>query len=363
MFISKSKKSPFYQLTYLVNGKRTTISTKTTLLSEAVKFLNNFRTQVNDNSITTTHITFPELKKKTEQLNTFEQEKLNEQKITLDYFKNEYVNYCTPIRSKHYITSIKLSFKMFSESVGNIPLNKISPRIIDTFLVKKFSTTKRAAALYYRTLKAAFSKAVFWEYIEDNPFKKVKLPKIPKGFPHYITEYELQLIINETKEQNLKDIFLIAFYTGMRLAEILNMDWTWVNLSKEEIKVTCSDKFLTKSKKERIIPINPKIKTVLIKRFPKVHNKNESIYVFTKHTNIKLNEDYVSKKFKMAVLSAKIDNHIHFHSLRHSFASMLVQKGSSLYTVKELLGHESITTTEIYSHLQQQNLRDAVNLL
>ena len=77
----------------------------------------------------------------------------------------------------------------------------------------------------------------------------------------------------------------------------------------------------------------------------------------------KLNEDFVSRKFKQAVRKAKLDEGIHFHTLRHSFASNLVQKGVSLYVVKELLGHESITTTQIYSHLQKKNLRDAIDLL
>ena len=78
---------------------------------------------------------------------------------------------------------------------------------------------------------------------------------------------------------------------------------------------------------------------------------------------IKLNEEFVSKSFKQAVRDAKINDKIHFHTLRHSFGSNLVQKGVSLYVVKELLGHEDMKTTQIFSHLQQENLIQAVNLL
>ena len=85
--------------------------------------------------------------------------------------------------------------------------------------------------------------------------------------------------------------------------------------------------------------------------------------MFTKCNSIKLNEDFISKQFKKSVRAAVLNDKIHFHSLRHSFASNLVQKGVSLYVVKELLGHEDIKTTQIYSHLQKENLMDAVNLL
>jgi integrase/recombinase XerD len=84
---------------------------------------------------------------------------------------------------------------------------------------------------------------------------------------------------------------------------------------------------------------------------------------FTNIPGIKLNEDYVSKKFKKAVRACKLNDKVHFHTLRHSFASLLVQKGVSLYVVKELLGHEDLATTQIYSHLQEDNLRQAVNLI
>ncbi len=78
---------------------------------------------------------------------------------------------------------------------------------------------------------------------------------------------------------------------------------------------------------------------------------------------VKLKGNYVSKKFKKVVRAVGLYDEIHFHSLRHSFASMLVQLGVSLYVIKELLGHEDLSTAQIYSHLQRQNLMDAFNLL
>ncbi len=79
--------------------------------------------------------------------------------------------------------------------------------------------------------------------------------------------------------------------------------------------------------------------------------------------DIKLNEDYASKHFKKAVRDSGLNDNIHFHTLRHSFASRLIQKGASVFVVKELLGHEDIKTTQIYSHLKTENLAEAVNLL
>jgi len=79
--------------------------------------------------------------------------------------------------------------------------------------------------------------------------------------------------------------------------------------------------------------------------------------------DIKLNEDYASKHFKKAVRAAGLNDNIHFHTLRHSFASRLILKGVSLFVVKELLGREDIRTTQIYSHLKTENLVNAISFL
>ncbi len=339
MYLVKNYKSPFYQVVCFIDGKRTTISTKTGNSREANRFLNNFKIESRKEVPT------------------------ERQSISIAKFQIEYVAFIKPTKSTNYVRSINLSFKILIAFTGDISLSKLDLHTLDKFITHTFTRTPRGASLYYRTLKAAFSKAVLWNYLSENPLKKIKFPKVSKAFPVFISETELKAILDNTNEPFLKDLFFTAFYTGMRLGELVNMKWSWIGLNENQITVHCSDTFTTKSKKERIIPFNQNLSKVFVDRFPKIFNITFDDFVFNDSRGKKLNEDYVSKKFKESVRAAKLDEKIHFHTLRHSFASLLVQRGVSLYIVKELLGHEELSTTQIYSHLQPQNLRDAVNLL
>lgn len=283
-------------------------------------------------------------------------------KVTLSKFKEEYLSYCGPIKSSKYLISINLSFKQFISVVGDHYLDEITSLNVDQFITTTFERTQRGAHHYYRTLKAAFNKAIEWNYISVNPFIKVKFPKLSKSFPAFISEDEILIIIANTPYQHLKDIFTVAFYTGLRLGELINMRWSWVNFFQNQITVKCSEEFLTKSKKERIVPMCEKVRTVLTNRFnSSFHHPNE--VVFYRITGRKLDPQTISKQFKDAIKKSNLNEKIHYHSLRHSFASALAQKGVSLLIIKELLGHEDLATTQIYSHLQKENLFEAVNLL
>lgn len=337
MFISKSKKSPFYQLTYEVNGKRTTISTKTKNPQEAYSFLENFQ---KGKEQTTT------------QCNC----------ISLSKFSSEYIEFVQPIKSKKYLVSISSSFKQLSSFCGDVALNNVDIRLIDKFIATTFSRTEKGAHHYYRTLKAAFNKAVEWNYITLNPFTKIKFPKVSKSFPVFISEDELLIILMNTPYIHLKDIFTAGFYTGLRLGELVNMRWNWIDFFRNQITVKCSDDFITKNKNERIVPMSEKVRTILFNRFNNSSQQMNDVVFYRIEGKI-LYPEAISKQFKKIVRKSNLSDKIHFHSLRHSFASLLAQKGVSLYIIKELLGHEDLATTQIYSHLQQQNLRDAVNLL
>jgi integrase len=345
MFLTPpNSKRHYYQLIYFVDGKRTKISTKTSDKKEAQKFLKTFVPRPKGN------------------IKETEQPKEKKVKIKLSSFIEEHKTYVSNTYSEKYLKkAVRPSFAALQKNIPDMPLQTISTRIIDQFISSASASSKHSASLYYRTLKAAFNKAVVWNYIEVNPFNKIKTPKVPKSFPVFISESELIEILNKTEMQLMKDIFTTAFYTGMRLGELLNMKWNWIDFPQNLITIKNSSEFNSKNKRERIIPIHQKVQTILQNRF-QLGRLPDSL-VFYRYEGIKLNDDFVSKQFKKAVRAANLNDKIHFHSLRHSFASALVQRGISLYAVKELLGHENIKTTQIYSHLQKDNLMEAVNLL
>ncbi|MBX3008088.1 MAG: tyrosine-type recombinase/integrase [Melioribacteraceae bacterium] len=316
----------------------------------------------------------------------------NEQKnnVTLRVFTNEYSNMIKQNRSNAYYVSVCSSFKHLTEFFGHgKSIQSIALKDMEQFVLYLQRKVKKGFRVYYRTIKAAFNKAKDWGYVKENYFQKVKLPKKQQVNPVFINGDELQAICNKVYNKTLRNIIVFAFYTGMRLDEIVNLRLKNVDLQNKVITVG-DDCFTTKGRNQRFIPIseeaekaietlrlrsvqdlesrirqkgggqvqNEKKKIITIKSLN--HNRN---FVFCKSNGEKFTGDYISKRFKIACKAAGVDQSIHFHSLRHSFASNLVQKGVPLYTIKELLGHSSISTTEIYSHLNMDSLREAIKRL
>ena len=279
MFLSKDSKSPFYQINYFVEGKRTKKSTKTTNKKEALKILESFKYEqiYSDQNLKVQPV-------------------VKHNSILLSKFEDEYLKSVSLSKSKHYIRSVELSFKHLKESIGDIPLNKVEVKQVDNFINSVYARSESGASLYFRTLKAAFSKAVIWNYIAENPFKKIKSPKVSKPLPLFISEDELKKILDKTPRQFLKDIFTIGFYSGLRISEILNMKWSWIDENQNLIITKISDEYKTKSKRERIIPIHSNISDILIRLKPAMINPGSLI--ISHPTGRKFNEDFISKQFK-----------------------------------------------------------------
>ena len=274
---------------------------------------------------------------------------------TLFQFKDEYIEAIKYTHSKSYLRSVEYTFRDLLKFSDNLQLSKFDSRFMENYIITTFKRSKYTAALYFRTLKAAFSKAVDWDYISSNPFNKIKLPRFQKSKPQFINQEDLDIILSHVTSDQLKDIYQFAFFTGLRLSEIINLKWNNVNLSDRIIQVGDED-FDTKGKKIRMIPLCDQAFNILSGRVPKIM-KTKNHFVFTKGSNYPYTGNYVSRSFKRALRKTELNKDVHFHSLRHSFASTLLKNGASIYSIKELLGHSSIAITEIYTHLTMDSLR------
>jgi site-specific recombinase XerD len=343
MYLARIKRSPFFQVIYKTNSGWNTKSTGKTIRAEAQKFLNDFIRQLNQEP--------DPVPKQTQH---------HFQKILLQDFVDNYLEFKSILHSSSYARDIKYTFKLLIESVGNVSLQNIRKDSIEKFLHSIHLTSPYAASLYYRTLRAAFNKAVEWNNVWVNPFSNIKLPRIPGKLPAFIDATDLKKILDKTTDEKMKDLFITAFLTGMRLGEVLNLRWNAVDLRNKLISVRNSGDFYTKNKKERVIPINDELLIIFRKRLAQMKIVKLDEYVFFKLPGFNYSCSYITKVFKRAVRAAELNDEIHFHTLRHSFASMLAQRGIALIVIRDLLGHNDIKTTEIYSHITAINLEEAV---
>jgi site-specific recombinase XerD len=279
--------------------------------------------------------------------------------IALIQFRDEYIQAIKYTHSKSYVRSVEYTFKDLLKFSDNLLLSRYDVRFMENYIISTFKRSKYTAALHYRTLKAAFNKAVDWNYIPSNPLNKVKLPRFQKSKPAFLNQVELETILTFIPTESLKDIYRFAFFTGLRLAEIINLKWENVNLKDRMIQVGDND-FSTKGKKIRDIPFCEQVFNILAPRVPRIIKQKKS-FVFTKGNKFPFTNDYISKTFKKAVKKTELNQTVHFHSLRHSFASTLIKNGVPIYSIKELLGHSSVSTTESYSHLNMDTLKIDIN--
>jgi site-specific recombinase XerD len=281
--------------------------------------------------------------------------------VTLRVFADEYCNFIKQNRSAAYHISVTISLNHLTNFFGKQrSIQSLGLKDLENFITNLQQKVKKGYRVYYKTLKAAFNKAIEWGYLKENNFLKVKLSKKQRVNPAFLNGDQLSVICDRLENEVVKDIAVIGFYTGMRLNEIVNLTWRNVDLTARIITVG-DERFTTKGRNQRYVPIcKEALTSVLSQRERKSEIPIGNTYVFCKGNGKPFTGDYISKKFKRACKAAGVDKAIHFHSLRHSFASNLAQKGVSLYVIKELLGHSSISTTEIYSHLNMDSLREAI---
>lgn len=332
------KHRDYYYLSYSdQNNQRKRISTKTKNYAEAKIFLKEFKEGI-----------YPKRKNKNRL-----------QPIIEQFLKYSQVNHAP--NTFYTYTSV---LKDFEKHFRGYLIQKISSRELENYVLDK---TSRVSAYtgkkYYRHCSCFFEKAISWEYLNINPFKKFKAPRIPEKMPAYFSVEEIKKLLSVIKDGDLiKDIVLFALYTGMRQAEIYNLRWIDIDFINRVVKIQNSEHFTTKNKRIRFIPMNEEVYKLLLNRQSNKILGNEIVF-YSQELSYKSLRHYITHKFKEYVRTANLNDALHFHSLRHTFASWLVQRDTNIFAVMKLLGHSTIATTMIYTHLSPETLHSEVNKL
>ncbi len=206
----------------------------------------------------------------------------------------------------------------------------------------------------------------FYNFIGDidesleNPTNKIETPQIKKSLPDFLTIKEITKLNSTISENDLfelrdKAIFELLYSCGLRISEAVELVFSDVDMKNRFIKVK------GKGNRERLVPMSEEAIRILKKYIkesrPNILGNRTSEYLFISKKGSMLNRKSVWRLLKGYVDRASIKKNITPHTLRHSFATHLIEKGADLKSVQELLGHMDISTTQVYTHLARRQLK------
>lgn len=209
------------------------------------------------------------------------------------------------------------------------------------------------------SLRSFFKYLKKEEIIDNNPCTLISNPKLDKKLPKYLNFEETERLLsalNTATKEGIRDslILEILYSTGIRVSELVNIKFNDVSLSNKTIIVN------GKGSKQRIVYFGEKCEKKLELYMKKSYNEfnvNNAEYLLLSKTGKKLNDRIVRKIIDKASSIAGIKMKISPHVLRHTFATHMLSDGADLRTVQELLGHENLSTTQIYTHLTNEEIR------
>ena len=264
-----------------------------------------------------------------------------------------------------YAEDVK-KLKVFCEQLHITSPKDVNDTHIQEFLtrVHELGLTANSQARILSGIKSYFSYLVLEQIVETNPTTLIESPRIPRKLPDILSISEIEQLIQSIDHSapegtRNRAIIETLYGCGLRVSELTHLELSNIHWREEIIKVT------GKNNKERIIPINRealKWISLYVEQDRKRLNiqKNARDIVFLNRRGKPLSRVMILIIVKNLATLSSLQKTISPHTFRHSFATHLVEGGADLRAVQDLLGHESITTTEIYTHLDQRFLRDTI---
>lgn len=268
--------------------------------------------------------------------------------------------------SPNSIYSYTYDLKKFSAFLSNNNKDILSATQEDVQKFLSFEKDKKHNSM--RTLARSLAAIrQFYNFVSDtmgdieNPTTKIETPQIEKTLPDYLTRKEIERLfksISEDEPFELRDktIFELLYSCGLRISEAVELVVSDVDFENRYIKVK------GKGSKERLIPVGKEairlLKKYINESRPDIIGSRSSEYFFISKKGSMLNRRSVWRLIKGYVERTDIKKNITPHTLRHSFATHLIERGADLRTVQELLGHTDISTTQVYTHLVSKQLKE-----
>ena len=253
-----------------------------------------------------------------------------------------------------------LEFMEFTSNNINIMKDDVSNYL--KYLYEN-NTSKSSIARKLSSLRSFYNYLVKNDIVKNNYFITIKNPKKDSSLPKYVKEEDIDkmFLVPDTRkwigERNLL-IIRMLYSTGLRVSELVNIKLDDISINDRTIKV------LGKGSKERIVVFGHNTKEALdnyLNRGRKEVDYHNSKYLFLNKDGNRLSDRYVRKIIDDIIVKSSIEMHVSPHMLRHTFATGMLNNGADLVSVKELLGHESLNTTSIYTHVSDDKIREIYN--
>ena len=259
---------------------------------------------------------------------------------------------------------------VFLETNGIDDFNRVDKFVAMEYLnyLRSGNITEKkiSNATYARSLSALRS---FYRYLMDNgicdhnPFIYFKNVKLSRKLPEVLTFNQAESILNTfdmSDDKGIRDRTIIEtiYACGLRVSEACTLKSASIDFNQTIIHV------IGKGNKERIVPYYPRLNTLLkmyIEHYRNAHVKDECDYLFINHNGKRISPRSIQMILDRAAADAKLKMHVHPHMLRHSFATLMLEEGADLRSIQTLLGHENLSTTQIYTHLNYDSLKKTVD--
>jgi len=259
--------------------------------------------------------------------------------------------------SPHTLLNYRLDLQEFAKFLGSDPVESIQYSTLRRFLaqMRERNLKPRSVARKLSSLRSFFKYLQREKVIKSNPAALLVTPKLDKPLPHFLSEAEAVQLIEAPKSDKISDqrdraIFEALYSTGMRVSELVGLDVEDVDFISNIVRV------MGKGRKERIIPIGD---TALESMKDYVdHRPHESKAMFLNRSGTRLSDRSVRNIINKFILKESVRQHVTPHMFRHSFATHLLNRGADLRSVQELLGHVNLSTTQIYTHLTTDKLKN-----